>query len=673
MNVLKSQVTSLIAASMFSLSDIKPSDWHEKYRVLKTDESPFPGSYSYSRSPMLREVVDCFHPGHPAKIISMMKGGQIGVTTGVVEAAIGWIISQNPGNILYLTGNSELSEKAIVRVDKMIDSTGIRHLIKSSVMRKKNARTGDTNKSKEFPGGMLVSGSANNHSILRQIAIQFAFIDDFDAAKKADKSSGDTRKMIEQRGAAFYDKMKFMYLSSPETKAASNIEPVYKLGDQRKWHIPCPCCNEFITLEWSIEVEGDEKKMGGISWQLDSYNKVIPESVGYVCQRCGSFFDDKNKDELLNKGKWIATAEPLNDTYVSYHLSCLYTPAGMFDWAYYVNSYLEANPTGQPQIESLQRTFDNVVLGLTFEPSGDAPTANEVQSKIRDYQIGIIPEKVSIADGNGKIMLLTCACDMNGTIEDGRLDWEIIAHSESGSTYSIDHGSIGTFIPREGSKKHKTDREKWTYEHHKSNSVWGVFDDVLKQKFETDNGRSMQVFITALDCGHFTTQAYSYLDVTNNEVIGFKGDKESKYTKFGIDVAPFKQAKERAGVYMIEVGKVKDRLASLIKLNWDSQNDDVQPPGFLNFPQPAARKYQYETYFKHYEAEKKVILTKDGINVSYIWKKQGNRQNHFWDVMVYNQVIRDVYVSKVAKEIGAKNFTWFDYVSLINQSLNNKK
>jgi len=42
---------------------------------------------------------------------------------------------------------------------------------------------------------------------------------------------------------------------------------------------------------------------------------------------------------------------------------------------------------------------------------------------------------------------------MNGTEQDARMDYEVVAWSESGATYSIKHGSIGTFIPREGAKK----------------------------------------------------------------------------------------------------------------------------------------------------------------------------------------------------------------------------
>ena len=78
---------------------------------------------------------------------------------------------------------------------------------------------------------------------------------------------------------------------------SSNIKEAYLLGDQRKYFIPCPCCGVMIDWHWTI-TKGDIT--GGITWKLDENGKVISNSVGYICQECGGFFDDKNKNELLN-------------------------------------------------------------------------------------------------------------------------------------------------------------------------------------------------------------------------------------------------------------------------------------------------------------------------------------------------------------------------------------
>lgn len=661
------QANEILDSAMMFLSDIKPSEWAEENRILTGDVTPFPGPFRYERTPYLREVADCLSPDHPARVIAVKKGAQIGFSTGVIEAGIGWIISQNPGNILFLTGHSDLAEEAMNgKIDQMIDSSGLRKLIRPNVRKLRNQRTGDTGKSKEFPGGSLVAGSASNHKLLRQRSVKYAFIDDFDAAKKSSKESGNTRRMIEQRLAAYYDKMKLFYISTPELLQTSNIEPVFHLGDQRKYHIPCPCCSEYIPLLWSTPIEGtDGKELGGITWSLDASNKLIPGSVGYICQKCGEFFDDSRKHELMMVGEWRAMAEPSEIGYYSYHISSLYAPPGMYDWEFYVRQYLEANPVGGKPKEDLVKTFTNLVLGEPFEQTGKAPEANAIQKNIRNYPVNSVPEWISEKDGNGEIVMLTCAADMNGTEEDARLDYEVTAWSETGSSYSIRHGSIGTFVPREGAKRFKEDRERWTYYDKRQRSVWPEFEKIINEIYVTDTGRKMKVIITGLDCGHYTTHAYAYIDSTNSNVVGLKGDKEGVYRKFGIDLPVFKPARERAGLYLLDVNYIKDLVSNNIDLTWVPGNGEVQPPGFMNYPSPSDGMYQFKNYFSHYEAEHRIIETKEGEGIASRWvKKRTNDQNHFWDVYIYNYALKEIWAYLVLKE-AKKPGTWADFVRLL--------
>lgn len=663
------QMKFLLEDSTMMLSDIKPSEWAEKKRTMTTNVSPFPGPFSYRRTPYLKEVVDCLSPYHPAKEIFVMKAAQIGFTTGVIETGIGWIIEQNPGNILSMTGHSDLSEEAMNKIDVMIDNSGLRPLIRSNALRSKNMRTGDTNKSKEFPGGSLVSGAAGNHKLLMQRSMRYGFIDDYDAAKVSSSQDGSTRELIEQRFAAYNDKMKILFISTPRLKHKSNIEEGFLLGDQRYFHVPCPLCAAQIVLHWSIDIPGTKEK-AGIHYKLDSANKLIADSVGYICQECGGFFTDSHKYEMNLNGEWIPTAEPSKPGFRSYHISALYSAPGMFDWEHYVRQYLEAYPIGQDPIESKVQTFQNLVLGNTYEERGESIKANELQQNVRPYEIGIVPEKISIQDGNGKIVLITLACDLNGTVDDARLDWEIVAWSESESCYSIDHGSIGTFVPLENTKKFKEDRERWTYEHHRQNSVWPELEKVMQRILKFDTDRSMGIFCTVVDSGHYTLQAYTFVDSKSGAVFAIKGDKD-KPLRLNSSLSNFSPSKEKPGkLYMLQVNHMKDEMASRIRLKWDSGNDDRQPPQFMNFPTPADGKYLYKNYFAHYEAETRIVETKDNTPTIAIWKKKNSIvQNHFWDVRIYNHAAKEIYTSLILKQLGVKNPTWQDYVKLILNQL----
>lgn len=652
-----STLLKLIDSAKVELSNLLPSEWAEKNRVMTSDLSAVEGKFSYKNSPYTREIVDCLSESHPSDTIVVIKGAQIGFSAGVIENGIGWTISENPGNILFLVGHEDLVKDSAKKLDQMIDGSGIRDLIKSNVKRKRNTKSGDTDGMKEYSGGYLKLG-ITNHKSLRNISMRTGFIDDFEGMKGETKEAGSTVEMIEQRFAAFAKKKKLFFISTPELKEGSNIEGVYLLGDQRKFHIPCPCCGEFIPLEWYIQSEMNEKEMVGITWKTNDLGELISESVGYTCQKCGDFFDDSKKMEWLNEGYYIPTAKPSRPGYYSYHISALYAPPFMYGWEYYVRKFMECNPSGGKRHEEKWKTFKNLVLGETYEPTGESISASELQENIRPYEIGIIPEKLSIADGNGKIVMLTCGCDLNGKEDDARLDYEIIAHSETGATYSVDHGSIGTFIPLD---KHPEKRDHWTYRHGARNNVWDEFEKVISAKYERDIGGAMLIFITGVDSGYQTSHAYQFVDNSNFNVISLKGSGNDKFVNPYADLKSFKQSKEKGNLFLVENTYTKDTLSYHMSLKWNPDLKNEQPYGFMNFPTPSDGKYLPKNYFNHFEAEHKIIDKKG----AYRWiKKSRQHQNHLFDCRLYGIVARDIFIDKVFREMKIKNAVWKDYVAI---------
>jgi phage terminase large subunit GpA-like protein len=652
-------LSDVLEDSRHRISNILPSEWVEKNRVMSRELTSIPGKFSYENTPYLREVVDCLSPDHPARKVAVIKGAQIGYSSGVIESGIGWIISENPGNILFLVGHESLVKDSMNKVDSMIDSCGIRNLIRSSTQRARNTKSGDTDNLKEFPGGYLKLG-ITNHKMLRNISMMYGFIDDFESMKGATKESGATTKMIEQRFASYAKKMKLFYISTPELKETSNIEPEYLKGDQRKFNIPCPCCGEYIPLEWETTVE-KTSEAAGITWKTDENNELIPESVGYTCQKCGGFFTDSNKMEWLNKGVWIPTAKASQPGYYSYHISALYAPVFMYDWEHYVRQYLECNPVGGKRLEEDYKTFVNLVLGETYEHTGESISANELQENIRDYEIGIVPETLSEKDGNGKIVLITCGIDLNGKEDDARLDYEIRAYSETGARYVLTHGSIGTF-QRFGAERYK-DRKKYTYRHGEPNSVWPYLDEILSSPIKTDNGKRMKIFCTGLDVGYMDGYAWQFIDETSNLVFGLKGVDEKKYVNVYADKKSYRKSKSNPGkLFLVEVNYVKDNMARHMALKWSSQSEEGQPPGFMNFPMPGDGKFLYKNYFSHFEAEHKTL---DKLN-RFLWQKKSPRhENHLYDCALYADTTKDIWIDMVFLELGIKNGTWSDYVKTV--------
>lgn len=660
------------------LSNIKPSDWAEQHIMI-----PNKGRLNYDFNPYCKEIINRMAPDDPARKITVMKGSQITFSSGVIMPIIGYIIAEDPHNTYLMVGTADLVPMAGVKLDEMIHGAGLQDYIGYQIKRKKNNKSGDTDEIKYFANGYIRLGAATNHKSIAQVDLTRVLLDDLDAMAASSKDAGSFLDLIEMRGAASLNTYKQIEVGTPLLKEKSLLEPSFNNGDKRYYMLECPCCHEPIMIRWEVK-EGDlmseltgEKAAcrGGIVFESDEYHRVIKKSVGYVCYKCGGFFNDRNKQNMLRAGFWQPTAVAKSERHYSYHISSLYAPVGMNDWAHYAQKWLEAHPKGQARDEKKYQVLANTCFGQTYEGVSEELKAISLLKNKRDYDVEMVPDKLSMADGNGRIILLTMGSDMNGKIagingdiNDARLDWEILAHSESGATYSICHGSIGTFV--RGEKDSAADRVRWTYEHNKPNSVWPEFDKLRAKKFVSDTGREFRIGITGLDCGFGAKiGAYPYLDkrattTTWGCIVGLKGDKEKKYVPDEHDSRIFIKSRERpSDMYMVEVGIVKDRLSQYMKLRWDRK--EPQPPFFMNYPRSSKGLYEYENYFEHYESEKRAI-TKDKDDIAlYRWEKKNSMvNNHMWDCRIYNISLREIFLSRLATEYKVKELKWEEFVDL---------
>lgn len=662
----------------FKTVRLKPSEWTEKNIYLTSDISRYTGYYKYDVSPYTREVIDCLDPSSPVEMVAVMKCAQSGFTQGVIIPGICYIISETPSNTLFMAADKELVRNSIrTRLDPILQNSGLSDLIRANVVKKKNQRTGDTDFSKEFAGGSLTAEGTKNADKLRQISVKYIFADDWDAAPRDDKKEGSIRSLLEKRARSFGSTKKIFYISTPTVEQTSNILEVYDMGDQRKWHWCCPNCSEYIPMEWRVKLE--DGSTAGITYELTKEGELIPESVHYKCQNCGGKIYESQKFELNLSGKWLPTATPKRPQYRSYQLNALVIPPGFDSWVDLVYQWLEAVPPNTNVVdEGKLKTFLNTSLGQTWEEKGKTPKVTDLMNNTRSYKLGLVPDTTAELDGNRKIVLLTLACDlggiMNENIEDVRLDWELIAHTSTGVTYSVDHGSIGTFKRKRRKTKREsendTERIKWTYNHGQEYSVWPELYTLMKTTYLGESGNGYDVDITVIDTGHFTRLAYQFINITDDAiVVGVKGAAEADFRKVQKDTPIIKRSREMVGkLYLLEVNQIKDILASNMRLKQGL--DGYQPTGFMNFPQPERGKYTLRSYFKHFEGEHRVEQKKGDQVTGFAWKKKNSDVvNHFWDVYVYNLAAREIYIDIMRRSSpNFKNLDWESFVSYFEEN-----
>lgn len=654
------------------LEKMIPKDWVEQNIVLPDGVSRYSGIMSYDISPYCIEIINRLYSGDSSRCISIMKCAQIGLTQGLIIPGMAYIIAEDPAPILFLAGDKTLAQTSIQeRFDPIINSSGLQHLIRPSVIRAKNQKTGDTSNYKEYAGGRLTVDGTQNADKMRQISVKIIFADDWEAAPRNDKKEGSLRKLMEGRQTSFGNLAKTFFVSTPTVKQTSNIEPVYLLGDQRKWNLTCPHCKGLIDLQWRIELpDGD---YAGIVYQLDKEKKLIDGSVYYKCQKCKGLISETQKYDLNLSGQWIPTATPKIKNYVSYHLNALVIPPGFVTWEKLVEEWLEACPPNGNVNKGMLQTFLNIRMGLTWEELGEAPKVLQLMKNVSGYVPGIVPDKTCDEDQNGKIILLTLSCDLNGIMneetEDVRLDWELVGHASSGATYSVDQGSIGTFQrtrDKAAGEQKNAERQKWTFAHGQKNSVWNDFKKLMTKEWVTESGTTTTVDITIVDTGFFTKLAKQFIQGCEQDlIVGIKGKAESEFRKFSKDTPVISRSRESQELYLIEVNQIKDELSELMKLRLN--DDKTQPEGFMNFPEPRDGKYSYDNYFKHYEGEVRKEIMKNDEIIGFNWeKKYSNANNHFWDVRVYNMAARDIYLDIYKRYDGKiKALSWADFVVLM--------
>ena len=653
---------------------LEPSDWVEKNIFLTSAESRYAGFFSYDRSPYSREIIDNLSPSSDVEISAVMKCSQSGFTAGVVVPMIPYIISQCPANTLFFSGSEKLVRDTVRdRLDPIIQNSGMKDYIRPNSVKKANQRTGDTDFKKEFSGGSLTC-STYKPSSLRFYSAKFILADEFDDAPRTDKKEGSIRSLVEARAKSYGDTKKIVYISSPTTKGVSNIEEVYNDGDKRQWNWECPHCKTYIPILW--KVERDNGTFGGIKWELDDENKLIEKSVHYECQNCGGRIDYKQKYELNLGGKWIPTCKPKQPQYRSYSFNALCNPPGFNSWTSLVHEFLKACPPNEPVDIGLLKTFTNVQLGELWEDRGKSPRATSLMNNIRNYPIGVVPDDTCEKDDSGKIALISLACDLGGIMDydnklyDVRLDWEIIAHTSCGQTYSIKHGSIGTFKRTQNKTKkdmdEDSDRVRFTYEHGAKNNVWDILKEIIYTPLQGQSGMYYDIDITVIDTGHFTKLANNFItSIKDRKVFGVKGLGEDNYRKLDKNSPMITHSRENKGLlYLLDVNLIKDTIANNMALQ--KGLDGSQPDGFMNFPQPAEGKYNLNSYFAHYEAEHRVPVTRNDVEIGYAWKKK-RENNHFFDVAVYNLAAREIFIADLKLyDSRNKDITWIHYCDAIN-------
>ena len=629
---------------------------------------------------MFEEVLEHLSPQSATRQVCVMGASQIGKTQNVILPGLLYIMSEDPSPVMLLSGDKALLKNLIKkRLDPAIRDAKLDHLLAPTVKKMKNSGSGDTDSLKEFRGGsILLLGMQNLSNNMRQESIKIIFVDDFDMAETS--KDGTPEQLILSRIEGFAPSSKIFWMSKPNSEDLSHTYSIYLRGDQRKFHIPCPCCDEYIHLEFIPKDDEDDVikvdgKRSGIIFDVKD-GMVVRESIKYRCQKCGGEFTEMDKFRLTRskKGKHIATAKATQDGLVSYLINRLYAPPQHSGWFDICQKFQSAYPRGgHPNIEAL-KSFQSDVLGLPWKSVTKPISGKTLSDNARAYPIGVVPTKVSAKDGNGDIVLVTLTSDLNGKLDDGRLDYSIVGWAEKGQQYYLKAGSIGTFKPSnkyrvEDFEKEK-DRIKWSYRQDAEYCIWDEFLKEINQFLKADDGgAAYPIHIALVDTGNVygyeETEAggvdqsvYSFIENTrftsDVPVYGIKGvGVESSLYR---DKKTFQLSPKVSNLYILNTIELKNRMAYALAQRWDG--DKSQNPSHINFPATDGNSFTQKGFYDHFSAEEKRIDLQKRVEV---WVKRSGKENHHFDNACYHLAARDILVRIMCEDKKVEP-TWASFI-----------
>lgn len=555
------------------------SEWADKYRRLSSESSAEAGPWRTSRTPYLKEPMDAFTDPKVKRIV-MVAASQVGKSEFELNA-IGYIIDQDPGSVMYIQPTKEDAEKfSKLRIAPLIRDT---KCLRRKVSDSKAKDSGNTIMQKSFPGGMLTITGSNSASALASTPARYIIGDERDRWAVSAGTEGDPWKLAEARQTTFYN-AKSIEVSTPTIKGMSNIEYSYSKGTQERWCCECPHCREygeiiFDRIHFTFNTETIRGKK----------TYFVDDDIQWSCPHCGAL----SSEPVMRKQpyKWIAeNPNAYADGIRSFWLNAFASP--WTPWKKIVTEFL--NSKDDPQ--KLKVVY-NTLFGELWEERTDASNEDELLARREHYEAEL-PEGV---------LCLTCGVDT----QDNRLEYEVVGHGLYGETWGIKKGYI----------MGKPD----------SDEVWLQLDDVIDHVYKFENDKGLRISITCIDSGgHYTQDVYMRCrERLNKRVFAIKGK--------GGDGVPFVTPPSKVPIkdnkkitcwlYNLGVDAGKENIMSAIQ---------VQEPGpkYCHFPRDEERGY--DTYYFSGLLSERLEQTKTRTGTKWAWVKlPGHNRNEALDCRNY--------------------------------------
>lgn len=422
------------------------SEWADKYRILSSKYSAFPGPWKTSRTPYTKEPMDAFNDSEIEKLV-LCCASQV-AKTEIMLNILGYVIDQDQSPTLIVYPTLDLAEFASKnRIDDLLKTT--------TVINDKYLENESKVLELQFLGMYIALSGANSPASLASRPIRYLLMDEVDKFPPYSGKEADPISLASERTKTFHNRKIFM--CSTPTVEIGNIWREYQGADlKKKYYVPCPHCGhyqklEFKQIKWPEELHGDHKKVRDAAW--------------YECESCKQAIHDKDKITMLRGGEWRAENEPSGRIRsVAYHLNSIYSP--MVSFGDVAAEFLRSK-----DFPEKLRNFINSWLGEPWVEKANKVNADLVLEKQWTHERGKVPDGA---------LLLTASVD----VQKDHFWYSIRAWGERLTSWLVEYGRA----------------ETW-------NEIEEV---IVNRTYRDKNGESFLVNLALIDSGYRTDEVYEF-------------------------------------------------------------------------------------------------------------------------------------------------------------------
>jgi phage terminase large subunit GpA-like protein len=467
--------------------------------------------------------------------VCVMAGAQVGKTEMLLNC-IGYYIHHNPSPILVVQPTLDMAQSfSKDRLAPMLrDTPSLRGKVKDPRSRDAN----NTTTHKVFPGGHISMVGSNSAAGLASRPIRVVLCDEVDRYPPSAGSEGDPIQLARKRSATFWNR-KIVLVSTPTNKGASRIESAFEESDKRKFYVPCEDCGHKQTLKWSH-----------VRWEKDK-----PETAYYCCEDCGSAWSDAMRYRSVRNGEWVATDD--FSGVAGFYINGIYSPWTPLSDA--VRDFLSAK-----RMPETLRVWTNVYLAESWEDQGE---------RVDDYAVAERAEEYD-AKLDRNIVAVTCGVD----VQDDRLELEVVGWC-GGSGHEEESWSLDYRV---------------FYGDPSTPQLWNDLDVFLKTKYETEDGRTLDIRATCIDSGgHYTQAVYNFVRPREGRRIfaikGMAGESRPIVSR------PTRNNIGKVRLFTLGVDNIKELIFSRLKIT-------IAGAGYCHFPADRS-----DEYFKQLASSEKIV------------------------------------------------------------------